>query len=61
MNPNPNSISPAELALILSTSGGRRITTEMIEADVADGAPTNADGTLNLIEYAAWLLSSRDN
>jgi len=28
---------------------------EMLEADVAEGAPTNADGTINLVHYAAWL------
>jgi len=28
----------------------------MLEADVAAGAPTNADGTINLVHYAAWLL-----
>ena len=26
------------------------------EADVAAGAPTNADGTINLAHYAAWLV-----
>ena len=28
---------------------------EMLQADGADGAPLNADGTLNLVHYAAWL------
>lgn len=27
----------------------------MVRADIEAGAPTNADGTLNLIHYAAWL------
>jgi hypothetical protein len=27
----------------------------MLEADIAAGAPANADGTMNLIHYAAWL------
>lgn len=26
-----------------------------LEADIAAGAPTNADGTINLVHYAAWL------
>ena len=26
-----------------------------IEADVAAGAPTNADGSINLVRYGAWL------
>jgi hypothetical protein len=28
----------------------------MIDADVANGAPTNADGTINLVHYGAWLV-----
>ena len=28
----------------------------MLRADAAAGAPLNADGTLNLVHYAAWLV-----
>ena len=28
---------------------------EMLEDDVTAGAPTNVDGTINLVHYAAWL------
>jgi hypothetical protein len=28
----------------------------MLQEDVANGAPTNADGTMNLVHYAAWLV-----
>ena len=51
----------ATLAALLTRSGGR-VTAEMVEADIAAGAPTNPDGTVNLIHYAAWMvkeLSSR--
>lgn len=37
---------------------------ETLEADIAAGAPTNADGTINLVHYAAWLvkeLAARGN
>ena len=27
----------------------------MLRADLAAGAPTNPDGTINLVHYAAWL------
>jgi hypothetical protein len=27
----------------------------MVKADLAAGAPANADGTINLVHYAAWL------
>lgn len=41
---------------MLARASGTPIDGAMIEADVADGAPTNPDGTLNLIRYAAWLI-----
>lgn len=43
------------VAAILARSGGRT-TADMVRADIAAGAPTNADGTMNLIHYAAWMV-----
>ena len=34
---------------------GSPVTEEMLQADLAAGAPENADGTINLVHYAAWL------
>ncbi len=47
-------LDPAALTLeqAVRTLGLRR---EWLEADIAHGAPTNADGTLNLVHYGAWL------
>ena len=45
-----------QTAKILSSAGGRRITEEMIAVDVEAGAPTNPDGTVNLVHYASWLV-----
>jgi hypothetical protein len=53
---NPNALSPADVARMLSRVGGQPVTMAMLEADIATGAPTNADGTLNLLHYAAWLV-----
>jgi len=53
---NPTALSLAEAGRLLSAAGGQRIDVEMLTADVAAGAPTNADGTLNLVHYAAWLV-----
>ena len=53
---NPTALSVADAALVLTRAGGMQVTQAMIEWDVADGAPTNADGTLNLVHYAAWLV-----
>jgi hypothetical protein len=49
-------LSLADAAKVLSRSGGRPVTEAMLRADVAEGAPANADGTVNLIHYAAWLV-----
>jgi hypothetical protein len=48
-------LSLADAARALSQIGGEPITEQMLRADVEAGAPTNADGTLNLVHYAAWL------
>ena len=31
-------------------------TADLLKGDIAAGAPTNANGTLNLVHYAAWLV-----
>lgn len=52
---NPNALPLADAAKLLSKVGGR-ITEDMLRADLAAGAPSNADGTIHLVRYAAWLL-----
>ena len=49
-------LTAEQLAKVLSAAGGRRITEEMIRADIEAGAPVNSDGTVNLIHYTAWLV-----
>ncbi|TWU19864.1 MULTISPECIES: hypothetical protein [Pirellulaceae] len=51
-----NSLPIKDAATAISNAYQTRITPEQIEADVAAGAPTNADGTLNVVAYVAWLL-----
>ena len=46
---NPMALSAEEAAKTLGIPRG------WIEEDLADGAPTNADGTVNLVHYGAWL------
>ncbi len=53
---NPAALSVTDTARTLTRVGGHPITEAMIERDIADGAPTNADGTINLVHYAAWLV-----
>ena len=49
-------LSLADVAALLSRVGGKPVTAEMVREDVAAGAPQNPDGTINLIQYAAWLV-----
>jgi hypothetical protein len=53
---NPTALPLADAARLLSAVGGQVVTAEMLQADVAAGAPTNDDGTLNVAHYAAWLV-----
>jgi len=53
---NPAAMPLADAARLLSKVGGQPITEDMLRADLEAGAPTNADGTLNLVHYAAWML-----
>ena len=58
---NPSALTPANLARLLTRVGGQPVTEEMIEADLAAGAPLNADGTINLVHYSAWLVREMGN
>ena len=53
---NPQALPIPDAARLLSALGVGAITEEMLRSDVMAGAPTNADGTFNLVHYAAWLL-----
>ena len=45
-----------QLARVLSAVGGRHTTVEAIGRHVEAGAPTLADGRINLMHYMAWLV-----
>jgi hypothetical protein len=53
---NPAALPVADAARLLSAVGGQAVTVEMLHADIAVGAPANADGTINVVQYAAWLV-----
>ena len=53
--PSLTALTVAQAIKVLSAAGGRRITEDMLRADIDAGAPVNANGTLNLVHYAAWL------
>lgn len=50
-------LSVDDTARLLSKSAEKTITGDMIRKDIDAGAPVNADGTINLVHYAAWLVS----
>jgi hypothetical protein len=53
---DPQALALSDAARVLSAACGGTIDIQMLEEDLASGAPANADGTLNLVHYAAWLL-----
>jgi len=53
---NPGALAVPDAALLLSRLGGKPVTEAMLRADIDAGAPTNADDSINLVRYAAWLL-----
>lgn len=53
---NPSALTPEDLARMLSRVGGKPVSLATIHLDIAAGAPTNANGTMNLIHYASWLV-----
>jgi hypothetical protein len=46
---------------ILRKVGAKQISADCIRADQAAGAPVNADGTINLLAYSAWMLQQIAN
>jgi len=53
---NPAAMTIQDAARLLTKAGGMRVDASQIRADIESGAPTNADGTINLVHYAAWLV-----
>ena len=53
---SPAALSVADAARVLTRVGSSPITEEMLRADLDAGAPANADGTINLVHYTAWLI-----
>ena len=52
---NPKALTAEQLAAMLSAVSEEPITEEMIRRHIDTGAPASPDGTINLVDYAAWL------
>lgn len=48
-------LSPEMFIRLMANSGFRDASADLLEQDIAIGAPVNADGTINLFDFAAWL------
>ena len=54
---NPNAIDRRTNGrAVLQVAYGEGFRSPRFEADIEAGAPTNADGRLNLLTYTAWML-----
>jgi hypothetical protein len=53
---DPAALSIDDAARLLTKAGGRIVTEAMLQQDIDAGAPTNADGTINLVNFTAWLV-----
>ena len=58
---NPEALPKESLIEVLRRSGSRTATLERLEADIAAGVPVNADGTINIIAYTAWILKGESD
>lgn len=58
---HPSGMTPDRLADLFRKVSEFPITPEMIAADVANGAPVNADGSLSFVRYVAWLIAEDAN
>jgi hypothetical protein len=52
---NLAALTPEQMADILSKAGGKTIDIDQVARDIEAGAPTDKDGNLNMLAYAAWL------
>ena len=56
-NLDPLAMTAEQAAELLSKAAKRKITADQIRKDIEEGAPTNGDGTIHLVNYTAWLAS----
>ena len=52
---NREHISKENFVTAMRRAGSRTLTLERLESDVAVGAPVNADGTVDILKYIAWV------
>ena len=53
---NLHSLSAAELAELLRKAGSSSVSMERISRLLESGAPSNPDGTIDLVHFSAWMV-----
>lgn len=48
-----------ELVEVLRRSGAKHASAENVQKDIAAGAPTNPNGTINYVHYLGWLANNQ--
>lgn len=52
---DPTRLTVEQLVKVLSAAYRERLEVANVRKHIEAGAPTNADGTLNMVHYVAWL------
>lgn len=52
---DPTRLTVEQLVKLLSAAFRERLEEAKVRLDLDAGAPTNADGTINIVHYVAWL------
>lgn len=60
-SPKLTALKPDMVVTILKQAGSRLVTPELVTEDLTAGAPVNPDGTINFIEFMAWLAREGNN
>ena len=58
---DPGKLTPETLALLLSNAGQRLVTEQQVREIAEAGELLHIDGTIHLIQYAAYLAKESDN
>ena len=53
---DPSKLTPQQTAELLTRLGSESVDAESVEDDLVNGAPVNADGSLNVMRYCAWVV-----
>ncbi len=57
--PKLTALTPELLVKLFRQSGSRHATVENVQKAIDAGFPVNANGTINIITFGAWLASQR--